>query len=383
MDNVLIYSEGLASTEYSPTHPFKPVRARQMLDLLHRHSLIFEKNQRIEPAIPLTDEEITSFHDPEYIRMLRICDRGEFDVRYLHYGLGTSDNPIFSGIFTFAAASSGGTLRGARILLDGGTRVAFNPIGGYHHAMQDHASGFCYINDIVIAIKELLRAGLRVAYIDIDAHHGDGVQAAFFDDQRVLKISIHESGQSLFPGSGYENEIGFGNSAGYTLNIPLLQDSDDETYRLAFDAVVPEALDLFSPDVVCLQVGGDAHREDPLAHLNLTSGGYEHVLKCVNERSSRILVTGGGGYNLFKTASLWALAWAVLCGIEPHDHFAGSVGGMMFGPEASAGSLRDEPFTLKGHKKDVCVEHAQGVAAYLKKFALPRLRASGGAGGSR
>ena len=369
MKNILLYSETLAQVEYSPTHPFKPMRAKQMLDLLNRYGLL-ENTEIIEH--PVLDEELLYlFHTPDYIQALKTCDHGEFDINLLTYGLGTHDNPIFKGVYNFSLQASGGTFLGATKLVDTDATFAFNPIGGFHHAMSDHAEGFCYINDIAIALKHLIHNGLRCAYIDIDVHHGDGVQSAFYDDNRVLTISIHESGEFLFPGTGFENEIGEGAGYGYNVNIPLLKDTDDEIYIYAFEEIVPPLLQSFNPDIICIQVGGDSHKDDPLAHLNLTSNGYQRVLTLIKQHSKKILGTGGGGYNLYKTAALWTLAWSVFTGIKPMDNFMGVIGGMMYGPEADAGSLFDNPYSIGGLTKDKCFDYARDVVAYIKQSVFP------------
>ncbi|HMB19685.1 MAG TPA: hypothetical protein VKQ10_01340, partial [Spirochaetota bacterium] len=204
-----------------------------------------------------------------------------------------------------------------------------------------------------------------------DVHHGDGVQNAFYNDDRVFTFSIHETGHSLFPGTGYENEIGKGVGEGFNVNIPLLKDTDDEVYVYAFEEIIPPLLKRFDADLVCIQVGGDGHRDDPLAHLNLTSNGYAKVLHIINENAKKILATGGGGYNLFKTSALWALAWSIFCGVEPRDDFAGAVGGMMYGPESESGSLYDEPYAIGGYEKDNCFQHAKDVVNYIKKIVYP------------
>ena len=365
MKNVLIYSDELSRVEYTSSHPFKPVRAKQLMDLLDRYSLIFEEDQEIVKHEPLEEELLYLYHTHEYIEALKNCDKGDFDPVLFQYGLGTHDNPIFPGVYEYSLLAAGGTVQGARLLLGGDTRFVFNPNGGLHHAMSDHAEGFCYVNDIVIAIRELLNHGMRVAYIDIDVHHGDGVQDAFYEENRVLTVSMHESGHTLFPGGGFENEMGKGDGLGYTLNVPLLEHSDDEVFVHAYEHIVGPRVERFKPDIVCIQIGGDAHREDPLGHLNITSNGYSRVLSSINDKSDRILATGGGGYNMFKTAALWALAWATFCGIEPRDQFAGAVGGMMYGPEAQAGSLYDEPYHVGGYRKEQCMKHVDDVERYI------------------
>ncbi len=371
MNNVLVYSEELTGVEYSDAHPFKPSRAKHMMELLNRYQLISEENQDICKPEPLEENQLLLYHTDEYIRALRDCEIGDFDLNCLNFGIGTSDNPVFKGLYDFAVTASGGTSIAARKILDDEARFAFNVLGGFHHAMSDMASGFCYVNDIVIAIKELLRRFDRVVYIDIDVHHGDGVQEAFYDSGNVLTVSIHESGYTLFPGTGFEHEIGKGDGKGYSVNIPLMTGSDDEIYLEVFDRILPPLMDSFRPEVTMLQVGGDTHRDDPLANLNLTSNSYEQVLNSINGLSERIIATGGGGYNLYKTSSLWAMAWSTICGLEPVDLYAGSVGGMMFGPEMDVGELRDQPFEITGYRKKKCQEEARRVAKYIEDTIFP------------
>jgi len=369
--NSLIYSYDLTKHEYTPSHPFKPIRARLMSELLNRYGLISEQNQKI--VIPsLMDEELLSlFHTREYIELLKKGDKGEFSVEMLHAGLGTEDNPVFKGMYQYAWESSSGTYEGAMMLYQGGTRFVFNPFGGFHHAGRDYAEGFCYINDIAVAIADLMRMGQRVAYIDIDAHHGNGVQDAFYETDRVLTISLHESGETLYPGTGFEAETGSKEGTGYNVNIPLRVGTDDEVYLLAFESLVPSLIESFKPDIVVANIGCDAHRDDPLAHLSLTSNGYKKVISIINDLSPKILALGSGGYNLFRTAALWTLAWATFCGIQPQDLHAGIVGGMMYGPETGAGQLDDPPWIVEGWEKEQCLIQAQRVVDFIKDNIFP------------
>lgn len=371
MKNILVYSDSLASTEYSPSHPFKPARARQMLDLLERYTLIHENNQQIVEPETLDRKQLHTFHTADYIEALEKTEKGEMTYESLKYSLGTGDNPVFKGMNDLALKASGATYKGAELILSGDACFCFNPVGGFHHAMRSRAGGFCYVNDIAIAIIKMLETANRIAYIDIDVHHGDGLQDAFYSDPRVLTISIHESGRSLFPGTGFEDELGEGDAYGYNVNIPLLNQSDDEVYMSAFNEVVPPLLKKFNPEIVVLQTGGDGHRDDPLANLNLTTNSYTEIYKSIKDLSPKILAAGGGGYNFYKTAVIWALAWAGLCGLTPRDYYAGAVGGMMFGPETEAGSLYDEPFLIGGSRKDECMKHAEKITEYIKKHAFP------------
>lgn len=371
MYNILMHSDEVSRVEYDPNHPFKPGRGKQLLDLLKRHNLIYEDNQKVISPQPLDESLLLLAHTRYYIDLFKRADEGEFSLEMLEAGLGTGDNPIFRGMYRFALITSGGTWQGAQMLDAGEARFVFNPIGGYHHAGKNHAGGFCYVNDIGIAIMDLIKKGRRVVYIDIDVHHGNGVQDLFYKDDRVLKISIHESGMTLYPWSGFQNEIGADAGRGYNVNIPLLKGTDDEVYVEAFESVVPPLVKAFGPDIVFAQIGGDVHKEDPLAHLRLTSNGYKRVIQIINELSPKIMATGGGGYNVYKTSALWALAWATFCGITPSDHYAGVVGGMMYGPEAHAGSLEDEPFVAKGAEKDEYRRHAAEVVDYIRKQVFP------------
>jgi acetoin utilization protein AcuC len=371
MLNILTYSYDLTQYEYKPSHPFKPVRARLMRELLNRYGLIFEENQRTIEAPVMAEELLYLFHSREYIDLLKKGEKGEFSVEMLRAGLGTQDNPLFKAMYQYSLLASSGTYEGAMMLYRQEARLAFNPFGGFHHAGRNHAEGFCYINDIGVTIKDLLRKGLKVAYIDIDAHHGNGIQNAFYETDRVLKISIHESGESLYPGSGFAGEIGSGAGTGYNVNIPVQAGTDDEVYLFAFESVAPPLVESFKPDIVVACIGCDTHKDDPLAHLNLTSNGYNKAIKIINDLSPRVLALGSGGYNVFKTAALWTLAWATFCGLEPRDLHTGLVGGMMYGPESDAGQLEEPPFVIGGHEKEQCMVQAERVVDFIKKTVFP------------
>ncbi len=369
--DVLMYSLDLSRTEYGENHPFKPWRAKLFVELLNRFYLLFEDNQKIVEPQPIEEELLYLFHERQYMDVLKKADAGEFTMDMLWAEIGTGDCPIFNGMFDFVRSVAGATYEGAQMLLDDRVRMVFNPVGGLHHAAKDHAEGFCYVNDIAIAATDLIQKNKRVAYLDIDAHHGNGVQDAFYDTDKVLKLSLHESGETLYPGTGFETEIGEGAGKGYNVNVPFKAGTDDNVYLYAFEAVVPPLLTSFRPDILIAQIGGDSHKDDPYADLNLTSNGYKRMIEITRGLAPKLLVLGGGGYNLFKTAALWTLAWAVLCGIEPVDQYAGLVGGMMFGPEADAGNLNDPPFELQGPDKEACFEQARRVVGYLKQTVFP------------
>jgi acetoin utilization protein AcuC len=385
--SAFIYSEEFSKFEYSSSHPFKPGRAKLTLDLCRRYGLVDWPWIRILPPQATDFQTLAEFHDETYLKVLKAIDsdavarelwpdllskedlKGE--PRLLKYGLGTEDNPVFSGVYDFSLLTAGATLLGARKIASGEIQVAFNPVGGFHHAGRDHAEGFCYVNDIAVAVIQLLKQGLRVAVVDIDAHHGNGVQDAFYGDNRVLVISFHQNGKDIYPWSGFENEIGEGRGKGFTVNVPLPAGTDDEIFERAFEEMVPPLLGAFKPDIVIGELGADTHFADPLSDLNLTNLGYSRVVEKLAEMSPRLLALGGGGYDLYKTARNWTLAWAVLNGLEPRDEFAGVVGGMMFGPEADAGEIYDKKFVTGGRAKEQIRREVDRVLASLKNTVFP------------
>jgi len=371
MRSVLMYSPALAQCEYKPSHPFKPVRAKLMYELLNRYGLISAETQVVTQPQPMDEELLYLFHTREYIELLKKGEQGEFSVEMLHAGLGFDDNPLFRGMYQYALSSTSATFEGAMMLCRGETPFVFNPFGGFHHAGRSNAEGFCYINDIAVVVADLVRRGLRIACIDIDAHHGNGVQDAFYETNRVLTISFHESGETLYPRTGFEGETGAGEGIGYNVNVPLLAGTDDEVYVRAFEAVVPPLIESFRPDLVVACIGCDTHRDDPLAHLNLTSNGYKRAISIIKDFCPKVLALGSGGYSLHKTAALWTLAWAEFSGLEPEDQHIGLVGGMMYGPEAGAGQLDDPPFVLKGPEKDHCMNDALRVIEFIRKNVFP------------
>ena len=385
--SAFIYSEEFSKFEYSSSHPFKPIRAKLTLDLCRRYGLIDRPWIRILPPQPTDFQTLAEFHDETYLKVLKAIDSDAVarelwpdllskedlkgDPRLLKYGLGTEDNPIFSGVYDFSLLTAGATLLGARKIASGEIQVAFNPVGGFHHAGRDHAEGFCYVNDIAVAVIQLLKQGLRVAFVDIDAHHGNGVQDAFYGDNRVLVISFHQNGKDIYPWSGFENEIGEGRGKGFTVNVPLPAGTDDEIFERAFEEIVPPLLGAFKADIVIGELGADTHLADPLSDLNLTNLGYSRVVEKLAEMSPRLLALGGGGYDLYKTARNWTLAWAVLNGLEPRDEFAGVVGGMMFGPEADAGEIYDKKFVTGGRAKEQIRLEVDRVLSSLKNTVFP------------
>jgi acetoin utilization protein AcuC len=292
-------------------------------------------------------------------------------------GLGSSDNPIFPGMFEKTNCAAGGTLVGLHRVMDCPERaVCFNPIGGFHHAYPDHAEGFCYINDIAIAGKILRGQGKRFAYIDIDAHHGNGVDAAFWEDDGALVISIHQSGYTIYPGTGFENEIGEGIGHGYTINVPIPPQTDDDLYLKVFSAVVPPAVKAFAPDVILAELGTDTLANDPLTNLCLTNNAIGTIAEQIGGLCDKIVAMGGGGYNVERATRAWTIAWAALNGIELENPYAGMLSGVMTGPEIEGGDLSDPHIYITGPTKERNEKEIDRVVDYIRKTVFPIIGAT-------
>ena len=319
MKNAFIYTDAYLDYDYGPTHPLQIIRLKLTYDLIKAYGLLDLPSVQFIPTIKAEEKDLVSFHSKEYLNVLKQANEGYLMGDAYLYGLGPGDNPIFPGLFNWSLLVTGATLQAVDFVADGRGEIAFNIAGGLHHAMSARASGFCYINDPVIGIMRLLNRGKRVAYIDIDAHHGDGVQKAFYGINQVLTISLHETGYTLFPGTGFENEIGEGEGEGYSVNLPFPPYTDDEVYLWVFEEVVPELVHAFQPDVVVTQLGVDTFYNDPLTNLHFSILGYERVLKRIKGLAPRWVALGGGGYNIFNVVQAWTLAWAVMNGIELNE----------------------------------------------------------------
>lgn len=312
----LIYSRNFDDFSYGESHPFKVQRFRLAYELISAYGLDKCENSLYPEAPPVSEDAILTFHDKAYVDRMKEFSSSPVPRADFLYGLGDIENPVFTGFYDWACLGTAGTCEAARLVSEDGYAAAFNLAGGYHHAHRAKASGFSYINDAVIAINSLLAKGKRVVYLDIDAHHGDGVQEAYFDTDQVLVISMHESGIYFFPGTGFENEMGEGKGYGYTVNIPMLAHTDDPLYMKAFDEVVYPLIAAYNPDIVFTQLGADTFRTDPLTRLEITTHSYSHILKKIKALNIPWVSTGGGGYDLMNTARAWTIAWAIMNGIE-------------------------------------------------------------------
>jgi acetoin utilization protein AcuC len=305
-----VYDDRCLAYDWGPEHPLRPERLRLTEELLHAYQAFDVTGSKQIAPRPATVDEVLAGHDPDYVAAVAALSRGEIVPEPERYGFNVGDNPSFPGMYEAALICCGASVVAAEEVLSG-RRVAFNIAGGLHHAFSDRVTGFCIFNDPVIAIHRLLRDVQRVVYLDVDAHHGDGVQAAFYRDPRVMTISVHETGETLFPGSGYPEQIGEGPGRGTTVNVPLFPGTDDELYLWAFQELVPPLIQAFRPDVLVAQLGCDTHFADPLANLALTTGGYRELVRIIDSLCDRWVALGGGGYNLETVPRAWALAYAV------------------------------------------------------------------------
>jgi len=309
----------MVSYDFGPSHPLAPVRVALTVSLAEALGVLSLPSVSVVTPSAATDDELLLVHTPEYIAAVR--QAGADGRGNGWYGLGTADNPVFPGMHEASALIAGGTLAAAGAVWSGQSLHGANVAGGLHHAMARQASGFCIYNDPAIAISWLLSAGAsRVAYVDLDVHHGDGVQAAFYDDPRVLTISLHEHPVSLFPGTGVASENGTGDGRGYSVNVALPAGTGDAGWLRAIDAVVPPLLAAFQPDVLVTQHGCDTHRLDPLAHLDVSLDAQRQAAVWMHELAhahagGRWVLVGGGGYQRVQVVPrCWTHLLAVAAG---------------------------------------------------------------------
>ncbi|MBY6410961.1 acetoin utilization protein AcuC [Rhodococcus sp. BP-252] len=315
-DDIVVWSPDYLSYRWSDDHPMNPTRLDLTMSLARSIGVL----DGIEPVEPTaaSDSELLRIHTPAYIEAVKNApEKGPSIVHpdAVEHGLGSDDNPVFRQMHEASAMLAGGTLAAAREIASGRARRAVSIGGGMHHAMPDWASGFCVYNDAAIAISWLLDNGFdRIAYIDVDAHHGDGVQHAFVADPRVLTVSLHQHPATLWPNTGWSTEVGTGAAEGTSINVPLLPNTGDRLWLRAFHAVVPGAVAAFRPQIIVSQCGVDSHREDPLADLALTVDGQNAAFLAMRDLADkhadgRWIAVGGGGYGLVRVVPR---AWTYL-----------------------------------------------------------------------
>lgn len=308
-----IYSPAFDRFQYPADCPFNVSRAGKVRELVESKGLLVGKNIIEVSAEAAERVTLKKFHSAKYLKVLRESSAGRFNPDAYHMGIGTPDCPTFRDMYAYSVLACGATIAGAEMILSGEVDYVFNPSGGLHHCGPELASGFCYMNDVAIGCTLLAEAGKKVLYLDVDVHHGDGVANAFYDRKDVMTISLHESGRTLFPGTGFAKDIGAGAGKGYCVNVPLAVGTYDQTYMNVFAEIVLPLIKVYNPDVFVFDFGADALAGDPLAHLRLTNNTYADIIKLLLTFDKPILMTGGGGYNIENTVRAWALGWNVLC----------------------------------------------------------------------
>ncbi len=317
MDSLVLYHDRYQAYNFGPEHPFSPQRQAMLVDLLQALGVWTPPT---DPPLA-TRSDILCVHAESLVEQVEAAAEGEPRPDARQFGLNTADVPVFDGMDAATRGLVGGTLHGARCIADGSADRVLQLGGGLHHAQRELASGFCVYNDLSVAIHALREASLRVAYLDIDVHHGDGVQWIHYDDPNVLTLSLHESGRYLFPGTGGVSELGDEPGHGLSLNVPLEPYTEDDSYRECFDRVVPYAIEQFGPDVIVAQCGADAHFSDPLADLMLTTPTYERLFRQIidlaeTHTGGRLLLTLGGGYRFDATVRIWAMLYLIANGLD-------------------------------------------------------------------
>jgi len=299
--------------DLGPAHPLRPSRVLLTYRLIDEYGILGAQHVTRTDARDATDAEILAVHDAPYVEAVKLAGQGKRGP-WWQFGFGPGDNPVFPRMHEASARVAGASIAAAEALLSGRADHVFNPSGGLHHAMPGRASGFCVYDDPAIAIAWLQAHGAgRVAYLDVDAHHGDGPQAIFYDNPDVLTISLHQSGDTLFPGTGFVDEIGGRGAEGASVNVPLPPLTTDGLWLKAFREVVPPLLEAFKPEVLVTQLGCDTHFTDPLTNLMLTTGAFFETAGMIHELAhstagGRWLATGGGGY---QWASVVPRAWTI------------------------------------------------------------------------
>lgn len=309
--------------DFGSSHPLRPERVLLTYDAIRDLGLVALDNVSEVPSRSATDEEILAVHDEDFVAMVKAVDGGEANRRdALEFGLGTPDNPIFDSMHRASAAVCGASITAAEAVATGRFDHAFNPAGGLHHARRREASGFCIYDDPAAAIAKVLELhpDWRVMYVDVDVHHGDGVQWIFYDEPRVLTVSFHQSGRYLYPGTGFEDEIGSGDARGTAANVPLMALTGEDDYLWALEEVVPQLAEAFAPHLLLTQLGADTHHGDPLANLGLTMPAYPRMARLLHDVADRFargrwVATGGGGYQAETVVPrVWTIHFAEMCG---------------------------------------------------------------------
>ena len=368
---VFIYSSEFEKYSYPPEHPFNTIRATKVREIVSSMGMLSGSGKSEVSPKPAERIVLKKFHTARYLHALKTAASGHLDVEALQMGIGTQDCPVFKGLYEYSALAAGGTLTAAKMILSGQADIAFNPSGGYHHAGPELAAGFCYINDVALACIVLAEQKKRVLYLDVDVHNGDGVANKFYDRSDVLTISLHQNPKTLFPGTGFENEIGTGEGKGYCVNVPLPVGTFDQAYLKAFETIVLPLTKAYNPDVIVFELGVDALAGDPLANLRLTNNVYADIIDHLMKFNKPIVATGGGGYNVANTVRAWALAWSIFCGADLGEDMSHAMGGVFLESTEWQAGLRDRALAVTEQQRDAVQPAIEIVIKKIKKSVFP------------
>jgi len=365
-----IYTEEFAKYPYPAEHPFNTVRAEKTRELIYSMGLLSAENSKEVAPKAATRVELKKYHSARYLHALKTASEGKWDIEALNMGIGSADCPVFKEMYNYSALACGASLKGAELIIAGEADIAFNPSGGFHHAFPGKAAGFCYLNDVVLACLKLTENGKRVLYVDVDVHHGDGVADAFYQRDDVLTISFHENPRVLFPGTGFEDEIGSGDGQGYCVNVPLPAGTYDQAYMHAFNSIAVPLLKSYEPDVIVFELGADALAGDPLAHLAITNNTYADIIDILMDSNKPILATGGGGYNIENTVRAWTLAWSLFSNkADAYENIG--LGGVMLESTDWQGGLRDRTLAVTKQQKKSVEPVIEATIEKIKKTIFP------------
>jgi acetoin utilization protein AcuC len=368
---VLVFNSEFSSHSYGPSHPLKVERLQLTMDLIRAYGLFDTSKTPWVEVREADKQDLLLVHSPEYLQILKEANNGRAPLEAWKYGLGSGDNPVFPGLYDWSLLVTGATLECVRQVRHEDRQIAFNIAGGLHHALPSRASGFCYLNDPAIGIARMVQDGLRVVYLDVDVHHGDGVEAVFYDTDQVLTISLHQHGHTLFPGTGFPDDMGQGLGRGYAVNVPLAPGTDDELYLSVFMEVVPPLVKAYNPDVLVTQLGVDTLSADPLATLNLTLGGFSEVVRQIKSWGLKWVALGGGGYNIMNVARAWTQAWAIMKGVQLPENLPESFVRKHQPEVGTSLTLSDPTYKAPPAIADSAQALAKSVVARIKEIIFP------------
>ncbi|MFV2065035.1 MAG: acetoin utilization protein AcuC [Chloroflexota bacterium] len=361
---MVVWGEALREYDFGPGHPLTPLRFGPGVDLLRNLGA-----ELLVAPDEASDAELERLHDAGYVRQVRSFSGHPWQPAAM--GIGSSDVPAFHGMHETSALIAGGSVGAVRRIVAGEVEHAFSPAGGLHHAMRTRAGGFCIYNDVALGVAAARDAGYRVLYVDLDVHHGDGTQALFWEDPEVLTFSIHESGRSLYPGTGEIEETGGKGAMGTAVNVPLEAGSGDDSWWPIVERSLPALAEAFQPTFIVSQNGCDSHVLDPLAHLRVTTASYRDACHLLDQLAhehcdGRWLATGGGGYHAYGVVPRsWAIVWLAQAHRDVPDVLPAqwrerwSSAGADFGQPVLPVEMIDPPGTVPGDDPELVLRNAE------------------------